>query len=109
MAIDPLNKLADEKSGPVDIEAIASGLGVNSPGSLKRLNKISEIIFYWFQRRVVLSLSVLIIAGAAAISLFIMFNSDDEKSVEWARTTFTILVGYAAGALWPSSQSGKNR
>lgn len=91
----------------VDIDENASELEVKSAGSLKLLNKEKEINHRWRHRYVVLTLSVAIIAVGAALSVYTVFYSQDEKSIDWARGLFLLLVGYAGGALWSTSTGGK--
>ena len=78
-------------------------------GSLEAIDKEKSIGFKWLQKRIVLFMSVGIISLAAGITVYFMLYTEDVQTKAWAQNTFALLVGFSAGALWPSSGTEREK
>lgn len=78
-----------------------------SEGELTRLDRENEVIFKWFKERTIVWLSASTIFLILLASLVTLAFSSNEDNMNWARQCLTVLLGFAAGAIWNSKSSKK--
>lgn len=96
------------RESTVDIQKKSRELGVFSDGELRGLNENQRIGYRWLKARTILFTSTGIIGTILLASFFTLALSEDAEARNWSRQTLTALMGFAAGAIWTSSQGGKS-
>lgn len=88
----------------VDIEQEAAMAPTFGDGELERLDGRHKVLFRWHKARIILWLSVLTIGAILIAAMLSLALSSDETTRDWSRQILTTLVGFAAGAIWTSTQ-----
>lgn len=104
MADQPRDREQAETTGDFDIGDRAQNLRTYSEAALERMDRKHRISFKWIQKRLVLGISSAIILAATLLTIGTLVFSGDADARRWAQELILILVGYSAGALWPSSR-----
>lgn len=102
MSSDDLKGDVSEK---IDINLESSELKTFGDGELTAIDERQRIIFRWLKERVVIWVAALTILVVLIASVLSLFFSSDPTDKDWAQQSLTALLGFAAGALFTSSQT----
>lgn len=99
---------ADAEKEVVDFSSEDDGYVTYSDGELSRLDQHNEIDVKWMKERVIVWVSALTIILVLIAALLTVGFGADENNLDWARQSLTVLLGFAAGAIW-NSKGGNNK